>query len=139
MFYHSYGMVKVTIMINKPEYGGLKMINLCSFNKSLKTTWVKRTWTRLTTENGNFSLIQNWRTTAAINISDTKKAVRATNPFLKEILEYWAVINFVDQVSSDIAFQEQFLWFNSLGTDHQKSFWGGGAGEVQKKINAMEN
>ena len=32
----------------------------------------------------------------------------------QEILEYWAEINFVDQVSSDIAFQEQFLWFNSL-------------------------
>ena len=50
----------------------------------------------------------------SFNVSDTKKEVRATDPFLKEILEYWAEINFVDQVSSDIAFQEQFLWFNSL-------------------------
>ena len=49
-----------------------------------------------------------------LNVSDTKKEVRVTDPFLKEILEYWAEINFVDQVSSDIAFQELFLWFNSL-------------------------
>ena len=49
-----------------------------------------------------------------LNVLDSKKEVRATDPFLKEILEYWAEIIFVDQVSSDIAFQEQFLWFNSL-------------------------
>ena len=49
-----------------------------------------------------------------LNVSDTKKEVRATDPFLKEILEYWAEINFVDQISSDIAFQERCLWFNSL-------------------------
>ena len=29
-------------MINEPEYGSLKMIDLCSFNKSLKTAWVKK-------------------------------------------------------------------------------------------------
>ena len=29
-------------MINDPRNGGLKMIDLCSFNKSLKTTWVKK-------------------------------------------------------------------------------------------------
>ena len=29
-------------MINEPEYGGQKVIELCPFNKSLKTTWVKK-------------------------------------------------------------------------------------------------
>ena len=45
---------------------------------------------------------------------DTKKGVRDTVPFLKEILEKWAETNVVDQVSSEIAFQEQVSWFNSL-------------------------
>ena len=42
------------------------------------------------------------------------KEIRATDPVTKEKLEYWKEINFVDKVSSDIAFQEQVLWFNSL-------------------------
>ena len=29
-------------MINEPEYGGQKVIELCPFNKSLKTTGVKK-------------------------------------------------------------------------------------------------
>ena len=29
-------------MISEPGNGGLKMIDLCSFNKSLETTWVKK-------------------------------------------------------------------------------------------------
>ena len=53
-----------------------------------------------------------------------RKEVRVTDPFLKEILEYSAEINFVDQVSSDIAFQEQFLWFNSLREYARSVFFG---------------
>ena len=71
MFYHflwnSEGdKIKRKVMINKPEYGGLKMIDLYSFNKSLKQHGLKST-----TKNGNrtLSLIYNWRTTAAISFS----------------------------------------------------------------------
>ena len=47
MFYHFLwngkgDKIKRKVMINEPEYGGLKMIDLCSFNKSLKTTWIKK-------------------------------------------------------------------------------------------------
>ena len=103
-------------MINEPEYEGLKMIELCSFNKSLKKyldTTKHGKWkflVDLELENYGRDIIFRGN----FNVSDTKKEVRVTDPFLKEILEYWADINFVDQVRSDIAFQEQFLWFNSL-------------------------
>ena len=108
-------------MINEPEYGGLKMIDLCSFNKSLKTTWVKKYLD--TTSHGKWKFLfeleleiygRDLIFRSNLNVSDTMKEVRATDPFLKEILEYCPEINFVDLVSSDIAFQEQFLWFNSL-------------------------
>ena len=33
---------KLTIIINNYQDGGLKMIDIESFNKSLKTTWIKR-------------------------------------------------------------------------------------------------
>ena len=107
-------------MINEPEYRGLKMIDLCSFNRSLKTTWVKKYLD--TTNHGKLKFLFDLELEnhgrdlifrGNLNVSDTKKEVRATDLFLKEILEYWAEINFVDQVSSDIAFKEQFLWFNS--------------------------
>ena len=94
----------------------------CSFNKSRKTTWVKKYLD--TTNHGKWKFLfdlelENYGLDLIfrgnLNVSDTKKEVRATDPFLKEILEYcMAEINFLDQVSSDIAFQEQVLWFNSL-------------------------
>ena len=126
MFYHFLwngkgDKIKRKVMINEPEYGGLKMIDLCSFNKSLKTTWVKKYLDK--TNHGKWKFLfdlelENYGRDLIfrgnLNVSDTKKEVRATDPFLKELLEYWAEINFVDQVSSDIAFQEQVLWFNSL-------------------------
>ena len=91
-------------MINEPEYGVLKMIDLYSFNKSLKSIW-----TLLTMEYGNLSLIYNWRATAAISFSifsDNMKEISVTDPVNKENLEYWKEINFVDKASSDIAFQD---------------------------------
>ena len=126
MFYHFLwngkgDKIKRKVMINEPEYGGLKMIDLCSFNKSLKTTWVKKYLD--TTSHGKWKFLfeleleiygRDLIFRSNLNVSDTMKEVRATDPFLKEILEYCAEINFVDQVSSDITFQEQFLWFNSL-------------------------
>ena len=39
-------------MINEPEYGGQKVIEMCSFNKSLKTTWVEKCLD--TTNNGEW-------------------------------------------------------------------------------------
>ena len=36
------------------------------------------------------------------------------DPFLKEILKYWAETNLLNQVSCEIVIQEQVLWFNSL-------------------------
>ena len=41
--------IKRKIMINDYCEGGLKMIDLVSFNKSLKTTWIKNTWIPRTT------------------------------------------------------------------------------------------
>jgi len=46
MFYHFLwngkgDKIKSKVMINDSRYSGLKMIDLYSFNKCLKTTWVK--------------------------------------------------------------------------------------------------
>ena len=57
MFYHFLwngegDKIKRKVMINEPEYGGLKMLDLYSFNKSVKTTWVKKYLD--TTKNGKW-------------------------------------------------------------------------------------
>ena len=52
--------IKRNVMINDYSQGGLKVIDILSFNKSLKATWIK---TYLDTENGGswkfFFLMQN--------------------------------------------------------------------------------
>ena len=85
----SYGMVKGTIkrkvIINEPGYGGLKMIDLRSFNKSLKTTWVKKYLD--TSNHGKWKFLfdlelENYGRDLIFrgnrNVSDTKKQVRTT-------------------------------------------------------------
>ena len=40
--------------------------------------------------------------------------IKVTDPLLKEILEIWTEANFERQITSEINFREQGLWFNSL-------------------------
>ena len=40
--------------------------------------------------------------------------IKVTDPFLKEIVEYWAETKFERQVTSEINLREQSLWFKSL-------------------------
>ena len=60
--------IKRKVMINDPRNGGLKMIDLCSFNKSLKTTWVKKYLD--TTNKGKWKLLFDMESrTMAVKIS----------------------------------------------------------------------
>ena len=113
--------IKRKVMINEPGNGGLKMIDLCSFNKSLKTTWVKKYLD--TTNNGKWKLLfddelKNYSCEnlfrCNLNVKDAKEVIKVTDPLLKEILEYWTEANFQRQITSEINFREQGLWFNSL-------------------------
>ena len=47
-------------MINDFKDGGLRMLDIESFNKALKCSWIKNIWTMRTKANGNFSWIGNW-------------------------------------------------------------------------------
>ena len=50
-------------MINDYPEGGLKMIDIASFNKSLKATWIKK---YLDSGNGKTSLIWRWENTEEV-------------------------------------------------------------------------
>ena len=112
---------KRKVMIHEPGNGGLKMIDLCSFKKSLKTTWVKKYLD--TTNNGKWKLLfdaelKNYSCEnlfcCNLNVKDAKEVIKVTDPLLEEILEYWTESNFERQITSEINFREQGLWFNSL-------------------------
>ena len=47
-------------MINDFKDGGLRMLDIESFNKALKCSWIKKYLDDETKANGNFSWIWNW-------------------------------------------------------------------------------
>lgn len=113
--------IKRKIMINDYCDGGLKMIDLISFNKALKTTWIKKYLD--TTNNANWKIFFDLALkhygrenifAGNLNVKDTTTSIKATDAFLKEILEVWAEVNFEQQIKSQVQFQEQSLWHNSL-------------------------
>ena len=108
-------------MINDYSNGGLKMIDIQSFNKSLKATWVKK---YLDKENqGKWKLffdkeLQKYGGTLAfmsnLNKEDTTNLLNVSNCFISEILSIWSEVNFEDRITSENQFHDQCLWYNSL-------------------------
>ena len=110
--------IKRKIMINDYCEGGLKMIDLVSFNKSLKTTWIKKIlgFHEQRKMKNFYRLYHGCKNvfTSNLNTKDTKKSIKVSDVFLEEILEIWVEVNFEQQVASLQHFQEQNLWHNSL-------------------------
>ena len=110
--------IKREVMINDYEKGGLKMIDIESFNKGLKTTWVKK----YTDVNNHgkwkhfFDLeLRNYGGSAFFsgNLSkkDLSKYVNSSYPFIMEILNIWTEITYENNTDH---FRFQSLWHNSL-------------------------
>ena len=113
--------IKRNVMTNDYSQGGLKMIDILSFNKSLKATWIKK---YLDTENGGSwkivfdAELQRYRGKSAIlgnvNPKDMHNIVKVSDPFVKETLEIWSEISFEETVTSDKHLRSLPLWHNSL-------------------------
>ena len=112
--------IKRNIRINDYPEGGLKMIDIDSFNRSLKAVWIKK---YLDTENQ-----EGWKSffnlelrkyedvvtlTGNLNKKDTC-VLKVSNPFIKEILEIWSEVIFEQTVVSEDHFLSSPLWYNSL-------------------------
>ena len=113
--------IKRDIIINDYSNGGLKMIDIQSFTKSLKATWIKKyldegnqgEWKyffdlELERHGGSIVLTSN------LNKKDTIENLKIKNCFIKETLLIWAEVNFEDHIMSEKQFLEQILWYNSL-------------------------
>ena len=107
-------------MINDYPEGGLKVIDIVSFNKSLKAIWVKK---YLDMENQG-----GWKTfldfelrkyggiaifSGNLNKKDTS-AIKISDPFIKEVMEICSEVNFEQAVVTEDHFFQSSLWYNSL-------------------------
>ena len=113
--------IKGNDVINEYRDGGLKMIDLFSFNKSLKTFWIKkyidktnmRKWKlffdlELGKCGGEAVFLGN------LDKKDTKNHFQTSDIFVNEILLIWAEVNFNNNISSLHFYKTQRLWNNSL-------------------------
>ena len=97
------------------------MIDILSFNKSLKATWIKK---YLDTENGGSwkiffdAELQRYGGKLAIlgnlNSKDMHSVIKVSDPFVKESLEIWSEISFEETVTSYKHLRSVLLWHNSL-------------------------
>ena len=108
-------------IINDYSNGGLKLIDIQSFSKSLKATWIKKyleeenqgKWKyffdlELERHGGSIVLTSN------LNKKDIIENLKIKNCFMKETLSIWAEVNFDDHIMSEKQFLAQILWHNSL-------------------------
>ena len=97
------------------------MVDLSSFNKSLKTSWIQKyldtsnhgkwkEFVELELGKHGGSLIFKGN----LNKTDSLKTISVKNNFTRELLEIWSEINFEDVIKTKQQFLEQSLWHNSL-------------------------
>ena len=113
--------VKRNVIINEYSDGGLKMIDLLSFNKSLKTIWIKKYLDK--TNMGKWKLFFDLELgryggeavfLGNLDKKDTKNHFCTSDIFVNEILLIWAEVNFNNSISSLAQYKTQRLWNNYL-------------------------
>ena len=113
--------IKKKVMINDYSEGGLKMIDIVSFNRSLKATWIKRyldkencgSWKsffdlELEKYGGEVTLTGN------LDIKESRNVIKISDPFFKEILEIWS-----EGIISSIKLQRYIPHNTRMWTKHE--------------------
>ena len=106
-------------MINDFGVGGLKMIDISSFNKSLKTTWIKKYLDNNNKGKWKIFFDKTLKKYGCQNFFSHNLHVRDTlsttsDAFLKELLEIWAEVNFEPEIAMKENFLDQQLGPNFL-------------------------
>ena len=113
--------IKRSIMISDYGNGGLKMIDINSFNKALKLSLVRK---YLNNDNSaKWKLLFDFQLQdyggseffrCNLNRKDLSKYINVPDPFIAEIVQIWAEISFDDSVKSIDHLFTLNLWHNSL-------------------------
>ena len=112
--------IKRDVVIRDYPDGGLKMLDIISFNKALKIVWIEKYLDE--NSKGKWKLFIDAELEPLggpvvlnnLNKADTTKVAKGLSPFLKEVLEIWAELNYQDKITSLDSFLAQSLWHNSL-------------------------
>ena len=122
--------IKRKVMINDFKDGGLRMLDIESFNKALKCSWIKK---YLDDENkGKWKLFLDLELecfrgkmffTYDLSKNDLLNPLYFEDPFLKEVLNIWTEVNFEPQLKSVEHIHSRTLWFNSVFKIAKKTFF----------------
>ena len=135
--------IKRSEMINDYDKGGLKMIDIQSFNESLKMKWIQG---YLNNDNqGKWKLFVDYSLQKyggkIVFLSNLKKKdvplLNIKDPFLREIIEHWTNMNYREK---NLDFNSMGIWHNSLiRIENQpffyQSWFKAGVKEVQDLLN----
>ena len=112
--------IKRSEMINDYEDGGLKMLNLKSFSRSLKFTWIQKYLNDESHEKWkvfiDYYLKQlGGKLIFSCNLrKDDISHISISNEFLKELLEIWTEVHFIQSNGLDENdIKNQLIWYNS--------------------------
>ena len=113
--------IKRNVIIQNYGNGGLRMLDITSFNKALKSVWIRK---YLDEDNkGKWKLFFDAELEKLggptvfrgnLDLNDTKKLAKNLSPFLKGIFEIWSELNYQGTIESVESFLTQSLWHNSL-------------------------
>ena len=113
--------IKRNVITQTYGNGGLKMIDIVSFNKALKAAWIRKYLDE--SNKGKWKLFFDAELEkfggqtvfrGNLDIKDSKKLAINLSPFLKEILEIWSELNYQGSIETVESFLAQSLWHNSL-------------------------
>ena len=113
--------IKRDIIISEYKSGGLRMIDIKSFNKALKSTWNKKYLDK--DNHGKWKLFFDLHLTdyggtdlfkGNLNKNDLHKYYKISDTFLSEVLQIWSEISFNGNITSNKQFRSMNLWHNSL-------------------------
>ena len=113
--------IKRNVITQNYGNGGLRMIDIASFNKALKSVWIRKYLDE--SNKGKWKLFFDAELEKLggqivfrgnLDVKDSKKLANNLSPFLKEILEIWSELNYQGSIETVESFLTQSLWYNSL-------------------------
>ena len=96
--------IKSREMISPQNYddGGLKMIDIASFNKSLKSMWIRKYLDESNKGKWKLFYIDELVFMGNLNLKDSKKLAENLSTFLKEIFEIQPELNYQDLIETAV-------------------------------------
>ena len=108
--------IKRTTICNSYCNGGLKMINVNSFEKALKVSWIGKFLSSSDSQWFSLFKISYGNPDKVLSFGDEFSSLllkNITNPFWHNVLNIWAEINYQTQIRTNDEILQTCIWYNS--------------------------